>query len=114
MMYGTRGICGVTYLANMAAEQSAQEQAKARRRALDCQSLTHGEIMNKDRFLRLWLCLILDGHHKMRAAAKLGAQVTVLCFGLQGVAVTCFDVPWEASTLTRRRSLRRSRGIHKM
>ena len=53
MMYGTRGICGVTYLANMAAEQSAQEQAKARRRALDCQSLTHGEIMNKDRFLRL-------------------------------------------------------------
>ena len=43
------------------------------------------------------MCLVLDGHHKLRAAANLGAAVTVLCYGLQGVAVTSHDVPIEAN-----------------
>ena len=77
-------------------QQTAQEQADERRRALDCadESFDHS---SKEDYLRLGLCLILDGHHKMRAAANLGAAVTVLCFGLQGTAVTCLDVPGEAN-----------------
>ena len=73
--------------------RSPEAQADERRRALDCQNFRH---MPKERFLRLGLCLILDGHHKMRAAANVGAAVTVLCFGLQGVAVTSCDVPEES------------------
>ena len=77
-------------------QQTAQEQADERRRALDCadESFDHS---SKEDYLRLGLCLILDGHHKMRAAANLGAAVTVLCFGLQGTAVTCLDVPGGAN-----------------
>ena len=75
-------------------QQTAQEQADERRRALDCQGFSHS---SKDQYLRLGLCLILDGHHKMRAAANLGAAVTVLCYGLQGTAVTCVDVPGAAN-----------------
>ena len=44
---------------------------------------------------RVGLCTILDGHHKIKAAANLGAAVTVLCYGLQGVAMTPRDVPGE-------------------
>ena len=70
--------------------QNAEEQANERRRALDCQGVGHG--LPLDQFLRLGLCLVLDGHHKLRAAANLGAAVTVLCYGLQGTAVTSHDV----------------------
>ena len=43
--------------------------------------------------MRLGLCVILDGHHKMKAAANLGAACTVLCYGLQGTVVTGQRVP---------------------
>jgi hypothetical protein len=76
-----------------APEQNAEEQANERRRALDCQSVQ----APLDKFLRLGLCLVLDGHHKLRAAANLGAAVTVLCYGLQGTAITSHDVPTGAN-----------------
>ena len=38
----------------------------------------------RDHHVRLGLCLVLDGHHKLKAAANTGTAVTVLCFGLQG------------------------------
>jgi hypothetical protein len=81
------------YASGMHHEQpSAQQQVDERRRALDCQAFNHS---SRDDYLRLGLCLILDGHHKMRAAANLGAAVTVLCYGLQGTAVTYLNVPSE-------------------
>ena len=76
---------------------STHEQAEQRRAALDCRAFSFGG--TADEFVRLGLLLILDGHHKMRAAANLGAAVTVLCYGLQGQAATCFDMPYHEGTL---------------
>lgn len=87
--------------ASQSLPRSAEEQAAERRAALDCQNFEHGN--GHSDFLRVGLCLILDGHHKLRAAANLrargstiGAAVTVLCYGLQGVAITSDAVPMEA------------------
>ena len=43
--------------------------------------------VNRSSDIRLGLCLILDGHHKLKAAANLGAGISVLCYGLQGTAM---------------------------
>jgi hypothetical protein len=48
-------------------------------------------------FVRIGACVLLDGHHKVRAAANLGASVSVLCYGLQGIAITPQDVPLDAN-----------------
>lgn len=74
---------------------TAQEQMEERRRALDCQTIIEDSYeISGDSYVRLGLCLILDGHHKIRAAANLGAALTVLCYGLQGRATTHNEPHW--------------------
>ena len=71
-----------------ASRMGTAAQTEARTAALNCTADAHGRRTNSSSFLRLGLCLILDGHHKLRAAANLDEAVTVMCFGLQGEALT--------------------------